>query len=144
MGALILILIIGGLFAVLIVPRQREVRRHQQLVASVAVGDEIMTGSGLYGSIVELDDDFVHLEIAPDVVVKLARRAVLAKVEPGAESAETDEGTIDVIDPEPSTDAPDADAMPPSTSMPRRPSTTRLGRRSAEPWPAPATVGPGA
>jgi preprotein translocase subunit YajC len=82
MGAAIFILVVFGLlFAVLIIPRQRELRRHQELVASIAVGDEVMTGTGIYGTIQALDDDHVHLEVAPGVVIKLARRAVAAKVD---------------------------------------------------------------
>lgn len=82
MGAAIFILVVFGLlFAVLIIPRQRELRRHQELVASIAVGDEVMTGTGIYGTIHDLDDDHVHLEVAPGVVIKLARRAVAAKVD---------------------------------------------------------------
>jgi preprotein translocase subunit YajC len=119
MGAVLLIVILGGLFALLIVPRQREARRHQQLIASVHEGDEIMTGSGLYGRIVELEADYVQLEIAPGVVVKLARRAVLAKVDPPADTA--DEATIDVTDdasvdesPETDVDGLDVDADDPA------------------------------
>jgi preprotein translocase subunit YajC len=81
MGAAIFILLVFGLlFAVLILPRQRELRRHQALVASLEVGQEVMTGTGIYGTIRGLDDDFVHLEVAPGVVMKLARRAVAAQV----------------------------------------------------------------
>lgn len=82
MGAVIIILICGGLFGVLIIPKQRELKRHTQLVASLAVGDEVMTGTGIYGTITRLEPDFAYLEIAPTVVIKLARRAVASKVEP--------------------------------------------------------------
>jgi preprotein translocase subunit YajC len=82
MGAAIFILVVFGLlFAVLIIPKQRELRRHQELVASIAVGDEVMTGTGIYGTIHDLDDAYVHLEVAPGVVIKVARRAVAAKVD---------------------------------------------------------------
>ena len=44
-----------------------------------------MTGTGIYGTIHDLDDDHAYLEVAPGVVIKLARRAVAAKVDrPGA------------------------------------------------------------
>jgi preprotein translocase subunit YajC len=95
MGAAIFILVVFGLlFAVLIVPKQRELRRHQALVASIAVGDEVMTGTGIYGTIHDLDDDYAYLEMAPGVVVKLARRAIAAKVtEP--DDARVDHGDAD-------------------------------------------------
>ncbi len=90
MGAIIIFVICGLLFAVLIVPKQRELKRHQQLVASLAVGDEVMTGTGIYGTITELEPEYAFLEIAPDVVVKLARRAVASKVEADATGATDD------------------------------------------------------
>jgi preprotein translocase subunit YajC len=75
-----------GLFVlmwiVLIVPRQREIRRHQALVAQLAEGDEVMLGSGIYGVITALEDDFVRLDVAPGVELKVAKRAVAAKVAP--------------------------------------------------------------
>lgn len=73
------------MWIVLIVPRQREVRRHRQLVASLSVGDEVMTSSGIYGTISSLEPDEVRLEVAPGLELKMARRAVAAKVpEPAA------------------------------------------------------------
>ena len=81
MGAVIILVIGGLLSAMLIVPRQREMRRHTALVASLAVGDEVMTGSGIYGTITALEDDLAWLEVAPGVVIKVARRAIAAKVD---------------------------------------------------------------
>jgi preprotein translocase subunit YajC len=81
MGAIFIFVICGLLFAVLIVPKQRELKRHQQLVASLSVGDEVMTGTGIYGTITRLESEYAYLEIAPSVVVKLARRAVASKVD---------------------------------------------------------------
>ena len=49
-------------------------------MATLDVGDEVMTGSGFYGCITEVDDDTVRMELAPGLEVKVARRAVAAKV----------------------------------------------------------------
>jgi preprotein translocase subunit YajC len=80
MGAVFILVICGLLFGVLIIPKQRELKRHNALVNSLSVGDEVMTGTGIYGTITRLESDFVYLEIAPTVVIKLARRAVASKV----------------------------------------------------------------
>ncbi len=84
MGAVIILVIGGLLSAVLIVPRQREMRRHTALVASLAVGDPVMTGSGIYGTITAMEDDLAWLEVAPGTVIKVARRAIAAKVDAAA------------------------------------------------------------
>jgi preprotein translocase subunit YajC len=82
MGAVFIFILLALLWVVLIVPRQREVRRHNALVASLEVGDEVMTGAGIYGAITEISDDDVWIEIAPDVTVKMAKRAVGSKIVP--------------------------------------------------------------
>jgi preprotein translocase subunit YajC len=110
MGAVIILVIGGLLSAVLIVPRQREMRRHTALVSSLAVGDPVMTGSGLYGTITVLEDDLVWLEVAPGTVVKMARRAIAAKVDPAAG---------DIAQPRSSTATP---SSPASTAVVRAPS----------------------
>ncbi|MGZ4681308.1 MAG: preprotein translocase subunit YajC [Acidimicrobiales bacterium] len=81
MGAVLIFILMALLWVVLIVPRQREVRRHNALVASLEVGDEVMTGAGIYGTITELGDDEVSVEIAPGVIVRMVKRAVGSKIE---------------------------------------------------------------
>ena len=62
----------------LIRPRQRQMRAQQQQVAALQVDDEIVTAGGLYGTIKAIEGDELHLEIAPHVVVRIAKRAVAA------------------------------------------------------------------
>jgi preprotein translocase subunit YajC len=60
--------------------------------SSLAVGDEVMLSSGIFGVLVSLNDERVRVEIAPGVVVEVARGAVGQKVTPSTAS-ETSEGT---------------------------------------------------
>ncbi len=80
MSFLFIIILFVIAWAVLILPKQRELKRHNALIESLAVGDEVMSGSGLYGTLVEIDGDTVLLQIAPHVEIKLARRAIAARV----------------------------------------------------------------
>lgn len=82
MPLLFIVILFAIAWVVLILPKQRELKRHNALVDSLVVGDEVMSGSGLYGTIVQIDSDTVLLQIAPHVEIKLARRAVAAKVAP--------------------------------------------------------------
>ena len=56
--------------------RQREVVDFQ---SQLDVGQEVVTTSGLFGTITQLDDTSVHLEVAPGVVVRYDRRAIGSK-----------------------------------------------------------------
>jgi preprotein translocase subunit YajC len=44
--------------------------------------DEVITAGGIHGSIKQLDDSVLTIEIAPDVVVRVDRRAIAGKVRP--------------------------------------------------------------
>lgn len=80
MNFLFIIILFVLAWVVLILPKQRELKRHNALIAALEVGDEVMSGSGLYGTLVEIDGDTVLMQIAPGVEIKLARRAIAAKV----------------------------------------------------------------
>lgn len=80
MALLLIVALFVLAWILLILPKQRELKRHKELVASLEVGDEVMTGSGFYGTLTEVDTDRVRLEVAPGVEISLARRAVAAKV----------------------------------------------------------------
>jgi preprotein translocase subunit YajC len=64
--------------------RQREV---QSLQAALAVGDEVCTTSGLYGTIRSLDDGMVTLEVSPGVTLRFDRRAIGTKTAPSGPAA---------------------------------------------------------
>jgi preprotein translocase subunit YajC len=91
-----LILILGFLLVWLIFVRpQRKRQTHQQqMLSDLRVGDEVLTAGGIYGTISQLDDDEVTVEIAPKTEVRVARRAIAGvtrdEPEPG-EDGEPDE-----------------------------------------------------
>ena len=75
---LFILVILAIVWFFLIRPRQRQMRAQQQQLASIEVGNEIVTAGGLYGTVKSIEDDELRLEIAQDVVVRVAKRAVAA------------------------------------------------------------------
>lgn len=69
------------LWVLFILPQQRRVRAHQALVAALEEGDEVVLSAGIFGRIVELGPDEMLLEVAPGVDLRVARQAVLRRVE---------------------------------------------------------------
>ena len=70
---------------------------------SVEAGDEIITAGGLHGTVREIDDETARVEIAPNVVVTLDRRAIAAvatEIEVEPERTATEEPAAGT-DPEP-------------------------------------------
>ncbi|MEI7622164.1 MAG: preprotein translocase subunit YajC [Actinomycetes bacterium] len=87
MSFIIIIVLFVIAWVVLILPKQREVKRHNAFVESLSTGDEVMTGSGIYGTLVRIDDVTVVLQVAPGVELKVARRAIASRVvETGADA----------------------------------------------------------
>jgi preprotein translocase subunit YajC len=90
---IIIVLLLGVMWVLIIRPQKRRQLQQAQLLSTVAEGDEILTAGGIYGTVREVDEDELLVEIAPGTNVRFARRAIAGKVEPDEpdESDETDE-----------------------------------------------------
>ena len=87
------LILIVAMFALLwlflIRPQRARAQAHRELITRVEVGDEILTVGGLYGNVIEIDeDDDLMLEIAPGTQVRVARRAIAAVIPPEDEEVE--------------------------------------------------------
>lgn len=99
---LLLVLMIGFLFFSFR-KQKRQMAKTAAMQNSIEVGDRIMTTTGLYGTVVGIDDDNFELEIAAGVVTTWLRRAVAQVV-----TEELDAPDLESI-PDDETDAIDAD-----------------------------------
>jgi preprotein translocase subunit YajC len=89
-GFLLIIVAFGFLYFVIVRPQKKRQLQARQMLSEVTVGAEIVTAGGIYGRVTELHDDDVMVEIAPQLTVRLARRAI-ASVLPPAEPEEAEE-----------------------------------------------------
>jgi preprotein translocase subunit YajC len=78
------VLLAAVFFFFVVRPQRRQIAAHRALVDSLAVGDDVITAGGLYGTIRALRDDTIELEVAEGVVVRMARGAIARPVEPRA------------------------------------------------------------
>jgi preprotein translocase subunit YajC len=100
MGPLLALLITFGLmWALLILPQQRKMRQHQAVIASLEVGDEVVTAGGVYGTVVGVAEETLSVEVAPGIVLQVLRNAVTQRVAP-ADVAPEDELDPDTVLPE--------------------------------------------
>jgi preprotein translocase subunit YajC len=75
------------LFWLLVIrPASRRQKAVQKMQAEVTVGQRVMLASGIFGTIQRLDDDRVHLEIAPGVEVEAMRAAISGVDERGQQA----------------------------------------------------------
>jgi preprotein translocase subunit YajC len=71
-----LLLIFVVFYFLLIRPQSKRAKEHKAMVAALGVGDEVVTAGGILGRIVESGDQFLAVEIAPGVQVKVQRQTV--------------------------------------------------------------------
>lgn len=77
-----LLLLVVAFYFLVIRPGRNRQRQAANLQSSLAVGQEVMTSSGLYGRIIALEDDAVVLETSPGVTMRWAKAAVARVVTP--------------------------------------------------------------
>lgn len=82
-----LILIFAIMYFLMIRPQQKRAREHQQMVANLRRGDQIVTAGGIIGKVTRVadEDKEIEIEIAQGVKVKVVRQTitqVLNKTEP--------------------------------------------------------------
>jgi preprotein translocase subunit YajC len=80
----VLILLVG--FAVIwfliVMPQRRRQKAQQDMIRELSPGDYIITSGGLYGTVTEVGEDDLGLEVAPDVEVRISKRAIGGVVPP--------------------------------------------------------------
>jgi len=76
----------------LIRPQTKRAKEHKQLVAALSKGDEVLVNGGLVGKITEVEESFVSMEIADNVVVKMQRSAITTIMPKGTLKAKVNTG----------------------------------------------------
>jgi preprotein translocase subunit YajC len=93
--SLLPVLLLGVLFYfVLIRPQRAQRQRQQRLLSALEVGDEVLTIGGMYGTIVEIDDedDTVTVQVAPGTRIRMLRRAISQRLTSDDEEYDEAEG----------------------------------------------------
>jgi len=74
------LLMVGVFFVIfyflLFRPQQKRAKEHQNLLAKLATGDEVVTGGGLLGKVTDVGETFITLEIADGVRIKVQKMQV--------------------------------------------------------------------
>jgi preprotein translocase subunit YajC len=74
-------------YFLLIRPQQKQAKAHQEMVNSLAKGDEVLTQGGIVGRVANVmaaKDGFISLEIAKEVVISIQPSACIKKLDKGS------------------------------------------------------------
>lgn len=67
----------GVIFWLLILrPQMRQQKQQRNKIAAIKRGDQVLTGGGLVGKVVKVDDDYAEVELAPNVKVKALKSTI--------------------------------------------------------------------
>lgn len=84
--------IFGAMYFLLLRPQRRRLKETQALQSSLAVDDEVVMTSGIYGFISAIEGDIIWVDIADGhdkerIEVRVARSAIARKVAPSSSGA---------------------------------------------------------
>ena len=83
--SLIMFAIIGcGMYFFMFRPQQKKAKEVQALLSALKKGDEVVMISGIIGRISAVGDNFISLEIANNVEIKVQRQAIASLMPKGS------------------------------------------------------------
>jgi len=68
-----IVVLFVAFYFLLIRPQTKKAKEHREMVAKLAVGDEVVTAGGVLGRVTEAGETFVTVEIAKGVEIKVQR-----------------------------------------------------------------------
>lgn len=93
LSLIILLAVFGGIFYFLLIrPQRKKQQEHEDLVSSLEKGDEIITAGGIHGSVTEVMDEDLLIEIEDGTVMKVQQDSI---VETKSDDQELDTGEED-------------------------------------------------
>src|SRR5690606_3356308 len=64
-------------------PQSRRANEHKALINSIGKGDEVMTTSGILGRITKVDDNYIGLQVAENLELKMQKSSIAAVLPKG-------------------------------------------------------------
>jgi preprotein translocase subunit YajC len=80
-GPMILIFVV--FYFLLIRPQAKRAKEHKAMVSALATGDEVVTSGGMLGKVTEAGEQFLTVEVADGVRVKVQRHTVTSVLPKG-------------------------------------------------------------
>ena len=80
-------ILFGGMFLLFYLilwrPQSKRAKEHKELIGSISKGDEVMTSGGLLGKVTKVSDDYIAIQVAEGVELKIQKSSVAAALPKG-------------------------------------------------------------
>ena len=70
--------LIAIMYFLMIRPQQKRQKEHKQMIDAMTAGNEVVTGGGILGKVIDVGEQFVTVEVADGVHVKVQKHSVAA------------------------------------------------------------------
>lgn len=80
---IIFVVLFGGMWLLMIRPQQKRQKEHQQMLSALNKGDEVVVAGGVLGRVKDVAEQWVTVEIAQGVEIKVQKQAVGAVMPKG-------------------------------------------------------------
>jgi preprotein translocase subunit YajC len=75
-----LILLMAVFWLLLVRPQQKRAKAQRELVNAVELNDRVVTLGGMHGTVRYVDDEIVHIEVAPGTQVTFSKAAIARRL----------------------------------------------------------------
>jgi len=81
-ASLLPLLILFAIFYFLVIlPQQKQAKKHKEMVDALKKGDKIVTAGGIIAEVVKNEEDFIKAKINDNVEVKITKDAIARKLD---------------------------------------------------------------
>ena len=78
-----LVLMFVLLYFLMIRPQSKRAKEHKSMLAALQKGDEVVTAGGTLGKVTKVGDNFVSVEVAPNVEIQVQRSSITTMLPKG-------------------------------------------------------------
>ncbi|MDV3468968.1 preprotein translocase subunit YajC [Stenotrophomonas sp. C3(2023)] len=77
------VILIAIMYFLMIRPQMKRQKEHKALIEKIKRGDEVLTNGGLVGKVTDVGDNFVTIEVADNVRIRVQKGAIGSVLLPG-------------------------------------------------------------
>jgi len=88
-GFLPILFVFAIFYFILLAPMRKQQKKTKAMLAALKKGDEVLTSGGIRGTVRQVEESWVWVQIAENVKVRMARTAITGLVEDGQAPKET-------------------------------------------------------
>lgn len=85
-----MLLMMGVFYAVLVLPMRRKQRKLDELIKALKAGDKIVLSSGIYATVVSVEDETLRVRVDDNTRLRVLRSAVAGLQSSGADPEKTE------------------------------------------------------